>query len=261
MAITTESGLIAALPGQQEAFMKNSVTGKGAGSWHSLWTVAGQPGAGAAQGTVNGAIPTSATVGAFPFTNPTGGALSYLARLALSSTQMGFFTLYDRLWHDSGLSATVTTSQAITQPALTRWTAGDGNELWIEIYTATTASATATITYTNQAGVAGKTTSVVIPASTVAGQAIPVPLAAGDTGIRAVTAAQLSASMTAGNWGLTILRDVASFPVANANMGTVLNAYDLGLPQIQDNAALAWMVLLNGTATPAITGEFSIAQG
>lgn len=261
MAITTESGVIAALPGQQQAFSKNTATGKGAGSWHSLWTVAGQPGAGAAPGSVNGAIPTDATAGAFPFTNPTGGLLSYLLRLFASGTQMGTVTLYDRLWHNSGLSATVTTLQSITQPALTRYTTGEGNELWVEIYTSTTAAATATVIYTNQAGIGSRSTTVAIPASTVAGQMIPVPLAAGDTGVRSVQSVQLSGSMTAGNWGLTLLHDIASFPIPAANSGVAFDVYDLGMPQILDDACLAFLVLLSGTATPAIQGEFSIGQG
>lgn len=262
MAILTESGLVAALPGQQLSFLKaGGGAAKGAGSWHSMWTVAGLPGAGAAQGSVNGAIPTDATAGAYPFTNPTGGALSYLARLVCSATLQCHVLLYDRLWHDSGLSATLTTVQSITQPALTRWTTGEANELWVEIYTATTASALLTIIYTNQAGTGSRTTTVTIPASTVAGQMIPVPLAAGDYGIRSVQSAQLGGSLTAGNWGLTILNDVASFPIPNANMGVVLNAYDLGMPTIADDAALAFAVLCSSAVIPGITGEFNVAQG
>lgn len=262
MAISTESALIAALPGQQLSFLKaGGGTAKGAGSWHSMWAVAGLPGAGAAQGSVNGAIPTDATTGAYPFVNPAGGALSYCARLACSATLQCHVLIYDRLWHNSGLSATLTSLQSITQPALTRWTTGEANELWIEIYTATTASATVTVTYTNQAGTGSRTTTVVIPAATIAGQMIPVPLAAGDYGIRSVQSVQLSGSMTAGNWGLTMLNDVASFSIPNANMGVVLNAYDLGMPQIADDAALTFAVLCSSAVIPGLTGELHVAQG
>lgn len=260
MAISTESALIAALPGQQKPFIKTGGTGKGAGLYHSMWTTTGLPGAGAAAGSINGAIPTSATNGTIAFTNPTGGQLSYLARLACSSTQQAHITLYDRLWHDSAFSATLTTSQAVTQPALTRYTTGAGVELWVEIYTATTNTATATITYTNSAGTASRSTTVVIPAATVAGQMVPVPLQAGDAGVRSVQSAQLSATMAAGNWGLTLMSDIASFPV-NANSGVVLNAYDLGMPTIEDNAALVFMCLLSSTTVPQITGELNISQG
>lgn len=261
MAIQSENAAIAGFLSPQTV-QKAAGIGKGAGSWHSLWTIAGQPGGGAAAGSVNGAIPTDATAGAFPFTNPTSPALSYLAVLGLTSQVDTSLTMYDRLWHNSALSATVTTSQAITQPALTRWTTGDGVQIWVEIYTATTATATVTITYTNQAGTTGKTTTVVIPAATVAGQAVPVQsLAAGDTGVRAVTAVQLSATMTAGNWGLTLAKPLASGLGLRANVGQVWGLYDLGMPPIADDASIAFMASLTGTVTPALQGQFSMTQG
>src|SRR5260221_676626 len=102
----------------------------------SLWTAAGNPGAGAAQGSAAGAVPTSVTAGALPFTNPTSGN-SYLARLFASSTVPGTLILYDRLVHTSTLSGTVTTAQTVASVALTRPDAlGTNTELFMEAYTA-----------------------------------------------------------------------------------------------------------------------------
>lgn len=263
MAITTESGLLTGLAvGPQMAYLKLGITSKGAGTFSSLWTATGQPGAGAAPASpTTGVVPTSATAGAMTFSNPTSPALSYAGKLALSTTAQSYFTLYDRLWHVSGISATLTTAQNITFPGLTRWTTGDQVELWVEIYTATTAAATATISYTNQAGTSGRSTTVAIPAATIAGQMVPVPLASGDTGVRAVASTTLSGSLTAGNWGLTMVRDVASLSIPSANMGVFMNAYDLGMMQIADNACLTWLCLNSAATTPSITGELVIAQG
>ena len=254
-------GLIAALPGQHEHFTKSAVTPKAAGSWHSLWTTAGQPGAGAAQGSVNGAVPTSATAGAFVFTNPVS-ANSYLGKFSAASSTTGTLILYDRLWHNSGLSATVTTSQAITQPALTRPDALSGDvELWAEIYTATTAAATATATYTDQDGNTGNSATASIIAASVVGQMFPFNLAAGDTGVRAVTAVQLSGSMTAGNWGLTLLRRVAEIPIGLAGVGNTYDTIALGMPRIYDSACLAMMLMATGTTFGPVTGGIDIIQG
>jgi hypothetical protein len=254
-------GLIAALPGQHRHFAKSSVTPKAAGSWHSLWTAAGQPGAGAAQGSVNGAVPTSATAGAFTFTNPVSNN-SYLAKLTVAGATTGTLILYDRLWHDSALSATSTSSQPISQPALTRPDAnGDDVELWAEIYTATTAAATATATYTDQDGNTGNSATASIIAASVAGQMFPFALAAGDTGVRAVTAVVLSGSMTAGAWGLTLLRRLAEIPIGLIGVGNTYDAFALGMPQVYDNASLTFMVMATGTTFGPVMGSIEIIQG
>src|SRR5271157_844591 len=119
MAVTTNDQLVAAMAaavGQNNRppYFKNALAGTFAvGEMVSLWTAPGFPGAGAAVGTLAGAAPTSATAGAIPFTNPAAGN-SYLARLFASSTVPGTLILYDRLYHTSTLSGTVTTAQAIT---------------------------------------------------------------------------------------------------------------------------------------------------
>jgi hypothetical protein len=254
-------GLVAALPGQHEHFYKAAVTPKAAGSWHSLWTAAGQPGAGAAQGSVNGAVPTSATPGSFVFTNPLTGN-SYLGKFSVAGAATGTLILYDRLWHDSGLSATLTTSQAITQPALTRPDAlGADVELWAEIYTATTAAATATATYTDQDGNASQSATAAIIAASVAGQMFPFSLAAGDTGVRSVQSVQLSGSMTAGAWGLTLLRRLAEIPISLAGVGNVYDTIALGMPRIYDSACLALMLMASGTTFGPVMGGIDIIQG
>lgn len=264
MAITTRDGMVAALAGSQRKSVVKvpTLAGKGAGSFHSYWTVPGLPGAGAAAGSLNGAIHTDATVGAIPFNNPVSPALTYIGKLSLGSTLGAFFELYDRLWANSALSGTVTTAQAITQPALTRYTSGEGVEIWLEWYTATGAtSVTATVAYTNQAN-AAKTTTVTVPVSPVAGQMLPVPLAAGDTGARSVQSVTLSATTgTAGNFGVTLLKTLVELGIPNANTGEDRGPFDLGLPQVSDDACLALLCLLPGTVVPTVNGALDLAQG
>jgi hypothetical protein len=253
--------LVAALPGQHKHFTKAAVAPKASGSWHSLWTTAGQPGAGAAAGSVNGAIPTSATPGAIPFTDPVA-LISYLAKFAIASSTTGTLILYDRLWHDSALSATVATVQSITQPAVTRPDAlGVDVELWAEIYTATTAAATATALYTDQDGNASQSATASIIAASVAGQMFPFSLASGDSGVRSVQSVQLSGSMTAGAWGLTLLRRLAEIPIGLAGVGNVYDTIALGMPRIYDSACLALMLMATGTAFGPVMGSIEIIQG
>jgi hypothetical protein len=266
MAITTQDQLVASYPGQTEPYQKSALGGTFAvGNYVSLWTAGGSPGAGAAQGTAAGAVPTSATAGACVFTNPTSGN-SYIAKGFFASGVVGALILYDRLAHGSALSGTVTTAQTIGSPALTRPDAnGTATEMFIEWYTATGATpTTATVSYTNQSGTAGQTSGTsTVPANAPAALMSPIPLAAGDTGVRAIASLTLLASTgTAGNFGYTIIRKLAIIPCTIAQVAQAMDVFMLGMPQVFNSACISAMFLVgSGTAAPAINGLFSLVQG
>jgi len=265
MAITTMDQLVSAIASASfQATEESSITSKGAGYFASLWQAAGRPGSGATPATGAGAAPTNATAGAIPYTNPGGANIGYLAKLLASSSNAETLILYDRLVHTSGLSGTVTTAQTVNSTALTRYTAGTDVGLWLEWYTATGSTAVnVTASYTNQAGTSGQTTvSTALPASCPAGFTIPLPLAAGDTGVRSVQSVTLSGTTgTAGNFGVTLGQRIASLPLILANVGVTFDWSQVGLPQIANNACLAWHVLCTTTSTGTILSEFCFAQG
>ncbi len=266
MAITTMDQMVAALPGQTGILAKSALGGTFAvGQYVSLWTASGSPGAGAAQGTAAGAVPTSATAGAIPFTNPSAGN-SYIGKLHVASSVQGTLILYDRLAHGSALSGTLNTAQTVGSPALTRPDAlGAAVEAFLEWYAATGATpTTATMSYTNQAGTSGQTSgAATVPANAPAGLMVPFPLAAGDTGVRAIASITLAASTgTAGNFGYTLLRRLATIPCTLANVAAMLDAFQAGMPQVYNSACLAAMFwIAAGTAAPATSGQLSIIQG
>lgn len=263
MAITSLDGIIASAS-QHKSYGKVSMTAKAAGTFQSLWTAAGLPTAGAAAGTASGAACTSATAGALPFTNPTGGALTYLTKLSNTQQTIGTLILYDRLVHTSALSGTVATAQTVNSAALTRYTTGEDVELFLEVYTATGATAVnVTVSYTNSDGVAGRTSvSVPMQTSPVAGQMIPIPLQSGDKGVRSVQSVTLSATTgTAGNFGITLMKRLVEAPIAIASGGIVLDPFASGMPQIQDDACLAFAMLCSTTSTGFVTGTIDLNQG
>lgn len=264
MAVTTLDGLTAALTnGETISFLKSSATAEGAGTWHSLWAVSGYPGAGAAQGTLNGAVPTDATAGSFPFTNAVGGS-NYLGYISASGATAGTLILYDRLWHNSTLNGTLTTAQNITFPGLTRYTNGTGVEVWLEIYSAWGATAaTVTVSYTDQDGNAGASGTIAYPTGTPSvGQMIPMTLASGDSGVRAVASATLSVSTgTAGNAGLTMMKRIVTIPIQTLNVAAIGNAFSTGLREIINDACLAFQVQCSTTSTGIISGDLTIAKG
>ena len=122
----------------------------------------------------------------------------------------------DRLCHQSGLDATITTAQTTNLPtaALPRYT--DGKGVWIAhercVAVGTTAS-DITVSYTNQDGTSGRTSPTTTFTVTgnvddsAIGQLYILPLQEGDTGVRSVQSVTLSGSTgTAGNFGITLLK-------------------------------------------------------
>jgi hypothetical protein len=180
----------------------------------------------------------------------------------ISSANSNSVILYDRLVHMGGLSGIVTTSQTVSTTAINRTYPVVNTQAWLEIYTATGAtSVTATITYTNQTGTTGKTGTCVIPASAKAGTIIPFSLASGDTSVESVQSVILSATTgTAGNFGITLAQRICTVPVV-ANIGQQLDFAGVGLPQIEPNACLAYIVLPSTTSTGTIISELTLIQG
>jgi hypothetical protein len=265
MAITTLDGLVAALAaGETRNFMKTPSTTEGAGFFHSLWNAPGAPGAAGTPPATNGEIPTDATAGAFPFVNAAGAANNYLGYIAAASTVAGTLVLYDRLWHNSGLVGNITTLQSFTQGALTRFTSGEGVELWGEVYTAMGATAsTFTCIYTDQGGTGSNSATYAHPANALAvGQMFPFVLASGDYGVRDVDSVQLNISTgTAGNFGLLLMKRLVTIPLQTQNVAAVYDAFSSGMREIPDDACLALMIQCSATNQGVIGGELTIAKG
>lgn len=271
MAITNDA-VIAQLAARREAIMKASATSEGAGTWHSLWKLAGNPAAGAnppVSTAGSGYIPTKATLGSIPWGNNAGaGNNTHLAQLMASLTVAGTLIIYDRLWACSGFVTNSTAAQNITTPGtINRGDTNGGDvEIWGEVYTAPGATgATWTVSYTDQDNNAAQSATYTHPANAeTVGQMFPFVLAAGDSGVRAVASLTCSVSSgTAGDIGITLLRRLAEIPIA---VGTglpgssALDAYQLGLPVIEDDACLAMMIQCSATTTGVLLGHISVAE-
>ena len=261
---TLVAGLTA---GQQFPFVKATVTAV-AGSLYSLWRATGQPAQGAIPGAA--ATPTDALLGAFTegYTNPTSPALGYLAQVEVVASNAETIAIYDRLSHMGGLNGTLTTAQTVscTLPSTRGGTLAngysEGTEWFMECYTATGAtSVTATISYTNEAGTAGRTTTVTVPATWPASRLLPILPASGDKWIRSVETVTLSAStLTAGSFGVTAGRRLCNVMIPLANLGQSRDAVQLGLPRVYDDACLWGVVQCTTTSTGQINGSFTIAR-
>lgn len=268
MAIRTLDQAIAGMQPPQE-FIK-AVTGTMvAGRPHSLFYLAGTPGAGSAPTPgIGGQVLTSLT-GQIPFTNPSSGSNTYLSRLIAQATQAGTLLLCDRLWQNSGLDVTSTGEQSFTGssqiPARdSNGTAnGDGVYAAVEVSTATGAGTpTLTLKYTDQAGTPGVTgtNSVATVASSIAGTFYPIGLAAGDTGIQKAESLTLSATWTSGTIHVVLYRIIARLNLL-AQIPNAIDALTSGFPRMYDNSVPFLVFIPNTTTTSNITGNAIWTQG
>jgi hypothetical protein len=266
MAISNLDGVIAGMR-PPEDFIKVGASMEGAGVFHSYFYTAGRPGAGAVNASgVNGAALTTLG-GQIPWTNPVSGN-SYLARLDCTASQAGSLFLCDRLWHNSGLSATSAVQQNLTSvawPARDRdgSTNGQGVLIGIEFSTATTQAGivVATLSYTNQSGTSGQLGTVSVPATSAAGTFLPFSLAAGDTGVRSVQSLTFAATLSAGVLHLVAYRILSKVNINIASTSGSVDALTGGFVRMYDNTVPFLLWLANGTGANTINGQVVVTQG
>lgn len=270
MALTTLQAVNDALPGQTLLWNANKgITGIFSGYWYSaLTTTGGPPNQGVAPSSgLAGDVPTKATASTWNWVNPPAGKFTYLARAELLMGQQIpslSVELYDRLWHNSGINATIATAQSFTPVAVTRPDAlGDGVSVWFEVYAAMGAGTpSVSLLYTNQSGTANQLAgSGILTTAMALGRTQPFGLAAGDTGVRSVQTWQASGTFTSGTIGLVLRRRLASMVVPNPGRQVVLDAVALGLPRVYDDAYLEVLLHAGSTSTAIGPFTFNIVQG
>jgi hypothetical protein len=247
---------------------KAAFTGQGAGFMHSPLYVAGLPGAGSAPSAgVNGAVVANGRTGTLAAPTAVANKSCYLNAAGLTqAANIAAAFLVDRLWENSGLSVTSTSSQAITPVALPARdqngsTNGAGIEFGIEVTASLgAATATATLTYTDSDGNTGATATVTVPTSCVAGTFLPFPLAAGDYGVRVPTAFQLSLSLVSGSLSLVGFRRIGRMiQSVSANIPDGFGPADGGGP-VADGIAPHFIYILSGTAAGITAGMTQFVQ-
>lgn len=260
MAITTYSGLINGLiqpvfVNKQVATDTTSTTYLTMNTWNSSYN------AGTFDTTAAGATlsSTSAQVaGQLRHIDPPSGTLSYVASVKgviTTGSRGSLVYIVDRLWHSGGYSATTTTAQtvnSVTWPArdIAGSTNGDGVLIVMEVRTALGAnpSANISISYTNQAGTASRTGTIILPSVSSASinNVYFFALQSGDTGVRSVQSVTLGTSLTSGTWGLAAVRVLALVPVSANKKSGREDGFTLGLPRLWDGSVP--YVLLTGNS-------------
>lgn len=178
--------------------------------------------------------------------------------------------LVDRLADVGGMSGIVLTAQPCgTGLVPSRYTNGVGVMAAVHIYTAVgTTATTLTISYTNQAGVAGQISKPIVFGATnnlAVSQILPIPLADGDSGVQSVQSATVLATTgTAGSFGITLYKPIAVMPQSAPNgRSAYREMLDSGaIDEISDDACLElWHTSLVATSSGIFTGRIGFVRG
>lgn len=242
-----------------------------AGRTHSTWSLAGIPGAGSFNATLNGVTVSSADAGTFPHTNPASGN-AYIFRATGQALQAGRLIICDRLWHNGGYTITSTAAQNSTTPTWpsrcptsaaddTPSTNGWGVEVALEVSAATGAGTpTITVGYTNEAGTAGRTASnyVATVATSAIGAFYPIGWQAGDKGVRSIQSVTLSATWTSGTMNMVAYRTIGEIDCDNTGE---INWISGGAARIYDGSALFLVFVPTATTATTLQGSLQETHG
>jgi hypothetical protein len=206
------------------------------------------------------------SLGAMPSNG--GGRLTALgARLNPSSTSGQAVFLVDLLNVSGGLSGNVSTEQVLNTAVLTRHTDGNGVMGGITVFsTLGTTATTFTVSYVNQNGDTKTSTATTIGATGFreSGRFIPIPLAAGDTGMRRINSVTLAAGTgSAGAFGYSLYKPLAMFACNDVSGAHAIDAITSGgfigaLAEIHPDACLS--ILGAGIVSQSLSGAVLIAE-
>lgn len=270
MAITTVDGVIAGFKPPQ--FINKELSGTLViGRSYTPFYAVGIPSAAVAPTPgINGVAVTS-YAGQIPFTNPSAGQNTYLARfIAFPTAQGGTITLADRLWHNSGISVTTfPTAQSLTSvtfPARDNngSSNGEGVFLGVEVSTATGAGTPGiTVVYTNSDNAPNRTATSILAtsASSPIGTFYPLGLQSGDKGVKSIQSIALSASWTSGTIHLVAYRPLVTITSVTGGVAGVVDALTSGLPRMYDNTVPFLIYTPNATTSTGIMGTMTVTQG
>ena len=243
-----------------------SVSGSGTGGVLSVLSsgVAGSRAAGAPGEVLIG------RAGGIPFTDPTAGQSSYLARFQASATISGTLLLSDRLWQNAGINPVVTTYQPFTASGsipprdVNGSSAGTGVYALVECASALgNGTPTITLTYTNSSGSTGRTgTNLMATANTpTLGDAFTIGLQAGDDGIRRVEGITLSSTYTSGVISVVLYVPICALELTGAYIPNAVDALTGGFAHIYDDSTLFLLFIPSTTTTSNINGQMIYSQG
>jgi hypothetical protein len=263
MAITTFDQFIAS--GKQFLSMAKVASRTSvATGWFTLFDIAGNPGAGVLAGTSTtaGVVPTDATAGCpnIGFSTGTG----YLAQVDFGNSVASRIKIFDMLFKAGAYAfnaAQALSAQPSYSSRVPSGTDFTDTQIWFECVTAFTGTPSIAVTYTNQAGTAGRTTgTITLGTAPTLGRMFQLPLQSGDTGVRTIESVTATVA-TVGTFNVLVLRPLWSGRCKIANDGDVHDLAKTGMPIVYQDSAIIMAIAADSTSTGIPELEFVIANG
>lgn len=251
--------------------MKIGTAPEAAGQFYSFGKDGGSPGAwspgtpGLSGRATDGTL--AADAGCIYIPNAAPGQAKYLAGFGATSTIATTAFIWDYMLVNTGIVVTTTTAQTlntVTLPArdFLGGTDGVNVKMALLVTTATTnAGAVTTITasYTNSAGVPGRTATIPsFPATATIGTVVPFLLQGGDNGVKTVESITLGTTLASGAVSLILYRIIGMQGVPAANTGSL---YQVPVnSRLYDGVCAIPVILASTTGAATITYQITLEE-
>lgn len=269
MAITTYSGIYT---GPTQVFTVTKVDTAQSTPDNPLLTfaLAGRPDNGGVGIGLSGSTKSSASPGSIPFKNAVAGQSTYLSSFLYNGSSLAngrSIYIIDLMWVTTSLGQVTTTQtiNSITFPARDLDASTNGRGVYIAMWHVTQYSGnnayTATITYTNSAGTAGRI-GTVSRTGGLSNRWVPIGLDNGDEGVRSVQDFTFSALPgTSGSTVLIAYRPIVvmSSQYSNGDAPIYETAMSLGMPLIYDDSCLT--IINSAYSSLNSNGVYTLSQG
>ena len=239
-----------------------------AAGWFSMFDISGSVsvsgGLSSSLNTASGVVPIDTDIGYPTLIAFSASALGYVTRVEAGNTVAGRIWVYDRLFVAGAYPFTVNKT-LVSQPEYTASRIFNNDytatEIWVEGVTTFTGNLSIKIDYINQAGITGRTTgNFATGIAPTVGRCIPIPLQAGDIGVRGITAISSSVA-TVGTYNVMVLRKLWQGRVTIANDVVVHDLIRTGMPRVAETVALYPLIQADSTSTGLPTLYVEIANG
>lgn len=266
MAITTLDQLVSNCRPPQFFFKNVTGTSSVNTRFSSTFNASGWPGAGViSTAGLAGEALVAPVAGQIPFTNPTGSNKVYIARLVVNPRAKVMLFLCDRVWQNSGFSVTTTATQTFNTANFNRdinnaTGVGEGIQIGVEYYSAVSSTATITVTYTNSAGTPSRTTSATLNASMTTCNFLPFPLQAGDTGVRSIQSASISAAAASGTVSFVAYRVITTAGNNTSDSTISTDSVTGGMPEVFPDS-VPFFIGMNNIGPYQMLGSVTFAEG
>jgi hypothetical protein len=264
----------------QSFFFKTSVPAPGAGRWADASVGAGIPIYNAYVGVQLEATPVtgSGNRGIYTGPQPASGQTKHIHALQAVSVSAGvplYMLLADYLLFYPLIDGDNTDQQTMDNAlTLTRYTSGEGVRCMIVVQTPMAQNGTVTMSYTNSAGVSGRTTTFGVNLSSVIGCIVNtssssnaataespfVPLANGDKGIRSIESVTV-AGAPGGFFNAVLVKPLAHLQLRENGTAAekIMVPQSASCPQVENGAYLNWIINNASATAPLLRGVVHFA--